>query len=122
MAAYPSMPVEPALHHGLLVAADLVVRGREERSETGDRAERMDQRDMVQRTPAPRRRIRTQALPELRERVGEGRAQQIVVEPSGGIAQPRRQDLALEDLAIHVVPAEQLLAQPRLQRPAGDVA
>ena len=46
----------------------------------------------------------------------------VVVEPSGRIAQQRRQDLALEDLSIHVVSAEQLLAQPRLQRPARDVA
>ena len=118
----PVDPVEPALHHRLLVAADLVDGGREERSQTGDRAERVDQLDPVQRPPSPRGRIRTQALPELGERVGERRVEHVVVEPSGRIAQQRRQDLALEDLAIHVVAAEQLLAQPRLQRPARDVS
>ena len=95
------MPVEPALHHGLLVAAE-PRRSAAVKSapEAGDRAERVDQRDAVQRPPSPRRRIRTEALPELGERVGERRVEQVVVEPSGRIAQQRRQDLALEDLTV----------------------
>ena len=114
--------VEAALGHGLLVATELGIAGREERSEAGDRAQRVDQPRVGAARPIARRRDRAQALRELGQRVGERGVEQVVVERTGRVAQPRRQDLALEGLPLGVVAPEQLVAQPWMQRAPGDVS
>ena len=77
-------PVEPTLGHGLLVATELGFTGREERPQTRDRAQRMDQRESMKRAPSPGRRIRAQLLGEFGQRVGERGVEELVVDRTGG--------------------------------------